>query len=211
MQWLCLFSKVLLALVVVHAVFSVIAPIFEISIFTIDSLLQLLVFIATIKLFMQPKILYGIYLPIENIQQNSFRINQIMSVSTVGNAKSARDYLGVIIEKNVVYKKKIEDHFNQNVPFLNANYCLNDLVDEIHIPRHTISAFINQEYGVGFRKFINLKRVAYIIENFNQPQWQHLTLEAIANDAGFVNRSTFILNFKECTGQTPAAYFKNRC
>jgi len=62
---------------------------------------------------------------------------------------------------------------------------------------------------MGFRKFINEKRVAYIIENSKKPEWKNLTLEAISIESGFGNRSTFIKNFKEVTGKNPLQYFKN--
>jgi hypothetical protein len=40
------------------------------------------------------------------------------------------------------------------------------------------------------------------MENFNKPEWQNLTLEAIGNESGFRNRSTFIINFKGVTGES---------
>jgi YesN/AraC family two-component response regulator len=36
-----------------------------------------------------------------------------------------------------------------------------------------------------------------------------ITLEAIGNESGFRNRSTFIINFKGVTGENPSEYFKS--
>jgi YesN/AraC family two-component response regulator len=114
-----------------------------------------------------------------------------------------------MIKNGYTYKSIIESHFNTNLPFLNPNFNLNNLSKEIGLPKHIISSFINQEYRIGFRKLINQKRVDYLIENFKKPEWKNLTLEAIANESGFKNRSTFIINFKEVTGKNPFEYFKN--
>jgi YesN/AraC family two-component response regulator len=92
--------------------------------------------------------------------------------------------------------------------FLNPDYSLNDLVDEIKVPRHLLSSFINQEYGLGFRKFLNRKRLSMLWKisiNLNGK----ITLEAIGNESGFRNRSTFIINFKGVTGENPSEYFKS--
>nr|WP_315142816.1 helix-turn-helix domain-containing protein [uncultured Flavobacterium sp.] len=210
LRWLCLFSYVLLILVVVHSVFSIIAPIFEISIQSIDGVLQLLVFVMTLQLFMQPKVLYGIFLPTEELISSFSTKTSLIKESFLSKNALAKDSLATIVHKNLNYKERIENHFKENTPFLNTNYSLNHLVNELQVPRHILSTFINQEYGVSFRKFINHKRVEYLIENFEQPLWQNLTLEAIANASGFLNRSTFILNFKEVTGTTPSVFFKNR-
>jgi AraC-like DNA-binding protein len=55
----------------------------------------------------------------------------------------------------------------------------------------------------------SIVRVEYVMENFNKPEWQNLTLEAIGNESGFRNRSTFIINFKGVTGENPSEYFKS--
>lgn len=71
-----------------------------------------------------------------------------------------------------------------------------------------LSAFINREYGIGFREFLNRYRVDYFKENLDNPDWKNLTLEAIAAEYGFNIRSTFIANFKKITGTTPSEYIK---
>jgi len=78
------------------------------------------------------------------------------------------------------------------------------------VPRYTLSAFINREYNMGFREYLNRYRIKYMLANINNPEWEHYTLEAIALECGFSSRSTFINNFKEIIGETPSSYFKNR-
>jgi len=209
LSWLCLFSKVLLILVSVHSVFAIVAPIFETSILSIDSILQLLILVLTLQLFIHPRILYGIFIPSKEYNLNIAITADSKIVNERIESNTKNDNLTTSVQTNLKYKEIINSHFKQNLPFLNPDYNLNILVDEVQIPRHLLSTFINQEYGIGFRKFLNQKRIDYILENFNKTEWKNLTLEAIANESGFKNRSTFINNFKEVTGKNPLEYFKN--
>ena len=106
------------------------------------------------------------------------------------------------------YKTKLERFFMEYKPFLNTQYSLEQLVSDIHIPRYILSTFINREYGMGFREYINRYRVEYLLQNINKPEWKNLTLEAIGEECGFNSRITFIKNFKQITGSTPSDYFK---
>jgi AraC-like DNA-binding protein len=104
----------------------------------------------------------------------------------------------------------VENFFRDMKPFLNPDYSLELLVRDIHIPRYILSAFINREYGMGFREFLNRYRVEYMIDNLNKPEWQQFTIEAIASESGFNSRITFFKNFKQITGQSPSEYIKNQ-
>jgi hypothetical protein len=59
-------------------------------------------------------------------------------------------------------KEKTEAHFKEHAPYLNPNYSLKNLVDEIDVPQHLLSSFINQEYGVGFRNFSIVKGLSIL-------------------------------------------------
>ena len=207
LQWLTVFSYIMLVFVSVHLVFTIVAPIFRLDATLVDLVLQLIVFVTASMLFAKPKILYGLYIP--SGQQEQSASDQIKSddENPVVSHDSKPSHLKPMPNSSK-YKVSLESHFKSNAPFLNPNYSLDDLVREINIPKHVLSSFINQEYGMGFRKFLNSRRVAYILENYQQPKWKNLTFEAIANESGFKNRSTFILNFKEVTKKTPMEYFK---
>jgi AraC-like DNA-binding protein len=208
-QWLTLFTRLLLFLILVVIVCNVLAPVLEISSILTEVALQLTVCITVVKLFMQPKLLYGLHIPSGKFNLNVIDNNRFKDESVIFNNSVKNSVFLKTVQTNLMYKEKIDAHFKENVPFLNPDYSLNDLVDEIKVPRHLLSSFINQEYGLGFRKFLNRKRVEYVMENFNKPEWQNLTLEAIGNESGFRNRSTFIINFKGVTGENPSEYFKS--
>ena len=49
-------------------------------------------------------------------------------------------------------------------------------------------------------------RVQYIKAGMVNRQWENITLEAIAEQAGFNNRTTFLSAFKKFTGMTPSGF-----
>jgi len=101
------------------------------------------------------------------------------------------------------YKKILESHFQVNRPYLDCEYSLEKLVLDMGIPRYVLSAFINREYGMGFRELLNRYRVTYFRENLGKPEWDKFTLEAIGRECGFSNRVSFFRNVKQITGETP--------
>lgn len=99
--------------------------------------------------------------------------------------------------QEVMMSKKLHD---------NPNLKLSDVADELNVPTHYLSQFINDNLGKNFPLFVNEFRIdaaksALISED-------HLTLEAIGYDSGFNSKSTFFTTFKKITGMTPAAYRK---
>lgn len=144
-------------------------------------------------LFFRPQILYGFseftgknYLPPSNqprqIQLSSNEISQYMRV--------------------------IDDYIEAKSSFLDPEFRLLNLSEGTKIPRHHLSAVINESQGVNFNYFINSYRINYVIKNFNSPEWDRLSLDGIGQQAGFRSRSTFLKSFKKITGKTPSEYKK---
>jgi AraC-like DNA-binding protein len=167
----------------------------------------------SIYLFKQPELLYGS--DFEN-QHINITKNRILTQIKFSN----KDYLSqtskienldnLSVNSNEFYriKNKLEKHFHNDKPYLNQNFCLDDLVRSISIPRYLISATINKEYGISFRELVNLYRIEFLLSNLDKQEWQNLTWEAISEEAGFKSRFTFIKNFKQITGMTPSEYNK---
>jgi AraC-like DNA-binding protein len=210
MNWLQLFTLILFICALIHITYIILSPILKLNGKVPDLVLMLIVLVISFRLFTKPQLLYGLYLPSSAQLQTNEEISSTIEPKTLFDQEIKENVHINILSKNMEYKEIVDQHFKKNNSFLNPNYHLDDLVDEIKIPRHQLSSYINQEYGMNFRNFINKKRIEYIIENFHKPEWKNLTLEAIANDSGFSNRSTFILNFKTHTGKSPKEFLKNR-
>ena len=102
----------------------------------------------------------------------------------------------------------VKGFFSRHQPFLNHNYSLKQLSEETGIPKHYLSYFLNARYKMNFRVFLNEHRMNHFIVKIRNEEWKVKTLEAIANESGFNNRTTFIAACKKATGMTPSEYLK---
>ena len=173
------------------------------------------------QLFLRPHILYGVYQPLPEIvvkPEMAIGEGTPTAQSLPGTGSMGRDMdtpspvpaerFADLAEK-LRYKNLVETHFRDGQVFLKRNYSLDHLVKDTNIPRYTLSAFINREYGMGFREFLNRHRIDYLTAHIGNPQWENYTFEAMAMESGFANRITFIKNLKQITGKTPTEYFKD--
>ena len=221
-QWLALFNWLLTILLASSFINAIISPLFKTNMFFVDLMSGITVIIICLKLFTKPSLLYGVYQPIASYDT----ITEVpLSIPNQEDQKQEKPLTaekletGFVVEKldpqifmsqadSIRYKKIIEAFFEKESPFLQKDYTLEKLVIDTNLPRHVISGFVNREYGMGFREFLNRYRVNYFIDNRDNPDWKNLTLEAIAAECGYSTRSTFIANFKQITGQTPSEYIK---
>lgn len=91
-------------------------------------------------------------------------------------------------------------------PFLNSDLKLADLAAYLDMPPHHLSQIINQELGENFYEFVNQYRIDEAKKRLVDPANAHMTILAIALDAGFNNKSSFNRVFKKSTGMSPSAY-----
>jgi AraC-like DNA-binding protein len=219
LSWLFVFNT-LLTSVLLATVARVLIPTIKNTELTFgDIMLGGTILLICLYLFIRPQILYGLYRPLSAVM-NTGKVNFTTTIKNKSHYESSS--LAAIIqpdeielnsgsihldpEQQLRFKILVEQYFNEKKPFLHTEYSLDNMVLETKIPRYLLSAFINREYGMGFREFLNRYRVSYFKENFSRPEWTNLTLEAIAKECGFNSRSGFIFNFKKISGQTPSEY-----
>ena len=104
--------------------------------------------------------------------------------------------------------QQINQLFADAKPFLQANYTLPQLATQVNVSVHKLSYLLNREITSGFNDFVNVARIDYLLEHIQHPEWQRLTLEAMAYKSGFASRSTFIKAFKQYKGVTPSVYLQ---
>lgn len=220
LNWLLTFNCILAAVLLV-TLFNILIPGLSNLLPRINNIFfGATIFFICLQLFMRPQILYGVFQPLPNIKSGdltkaSHDINILHPISEIDpleeyKHQSSETILSISQTDQFKYKAIIEKYFTEKMPFLQTAYSLEQMAIDTQIPRYLLSAFINREYGMGFREFLNRYRVDYFKNNMNKPAWNNLTLEAIAEECGFQSRSTFINNFKKITGQTPSDFLKNR-
>lgn len=207
LQWLNQLNSMLLALMLTALFAAIIAPIKKTIFNLLDVGLGSFVFVICLNLFIRPKILYGLHQPVTN--RNDERAGKL-DTEVLKEASDENVIQSIISADALRYKQQVETYFNEHKPFLNPNYSLEQFVIDTNIPRNILSAFINKEYGMGFREFLNRYRVDYLLKNLEKPEWKQYTMEAIAIECGFASRVTFFKNFKQITGLSPTGYIKNR-
>jgi AraC-like DNA-binding protein len=218
LNWLFIFNF-LLAVVWIATILRVFMPTLKNAHLTIaDLLFGFTIIFICLQLFIRPQILYGIYSPL-SLKETEHKLvttqpgysDQQKMIGNEGNPETMQSLQAktIDLQTQINYKTRIENCFNQQKPYLNPDYSLEQMVIDVGIPRYILSAFINREYGMGFREFLNRYRIEFFIENLNDSSWSNLTLEAIAWQCGFNSRSTFISHAKKVTGKTPSELMKS--
>ena len=100
------------------------------------------------------------------------------------------------------FKKIMEDYFRSNSGYLKASFRIQDLADTMQISRNSLSYLINTVYNRNFNELVNEKRIEVVLEKMEDPKWQNLSLQGIAEEVGFKSRTTFNKAFKSKTGYT---------
>ena len=111
-------------------------------------------------------------------------------------------------EKMKQINVQVKEFFSRQKPFLNPNYSLDQLAEDIDVPDHILAYFLNVKYKMNFRFFLSEYRIDHFSLKVKNGDWKNKSLEAIANELGFNNTTTFVNACKRKTGMTPAEYIK---
>jgi AraC-like DNA-binding protein len=102
--------------------------------------------------------------------------------------------------------KTIFHHLYTQKPYLNPDYSLQMMAEDLHISRHKLSHVINIGLQKNFYKLINEFRVLEVKEMLVNPEYEHYTVLGIGLECGFNSKTSFNRIFKEETGLTPTEY-----
>ncbi|MGH1365594.1 MAG: helix-turn-helix domain-containing protein [Calditrichia bacterium] len=90
--------------------------------------------------------------------------------------------------------------------YLENGLKLQDLAQRLSISTNHLSQILNSKLNMSFFDFVNGYRVKEAQRLLISTEHQHLTLLAIAFEAGFSSKSAFNKVFKETTGLTPSQF-----
>lgn len=94
-------------------------------------------------------------------------------------------------------------------PYLNPDYSLQMMVDDLNISRQKLSYLINSGQKKNFYKLINEFRIQEVKERLADPGYKQYTILGIGLECGFNSKTSFNRIFKEETGFTPTEYKKH--
>ncbi len=101
---------------------------------------------------------------------------------------------------------KIEHALQAERVFLERDLNLKALALRIEERPHHLSQTFTRLIQESFNEHINRYRISYAKQILLEPGFSHLTIEAIAQEAGFNNRVTFNKFFQKFTGMKPSSY-----
>ena len=104
--------------------------------------------------------------------------------------------------------KTVFRYLQTKKPYLNPDYSLQMMAEDLQISRHKLSYIINIGLQKNFYKLINEFRVLEVKEIMVNPAFNHYTLLGIGLECGFNSKTSFNRIFKEETGLTPTEYKK---
>jgi AraC-like DNA-binding protein len=107
-------------------------------------------------------------------------------------------------------QQKLERIMQEEKPYLNAELTLHDLSALLNVSKPELTYLLNAHIGKNFFTYVNEYRLKAVIRRLENPDYDHLTIMAIAYDCGFNSKSTFNSLFKQFTGQTPSEFKKQR-
>lgn len=112
---------------------------------------------------------------------------------------------------------KTDEHYQRIIELMeveklyhNPNLNMSILSEKSELSNGYVSQIINQKRKQNFFDFINSYRVEEVKIRMADLDYDHYTVLALAQDAGFKSKSTFNSVFKKMTGQTPSQFRKNQ-
>jgi AraC-like DNA-binding protein len=111
-------------------------------------------------------------------------------------------------DRAAAFRDELLQFMQTQRPYLQNDLTLTELSARLGWPRHQLSQIINDQLGVNFYDFINGYRVEAAQSLLLDPGAVHLTVLAVAEEAGFNSKATFNSVFKKITGLTPSEFVR---
>ena len=123
---------------------------------------------------------------------------------------SGQKYVGSALTEEQLEElsETVINYLKNKKPYLNPEYSLQMMVDDLNFSRHKLSQVINSSQKKNFYKFINEFRIEEVKEMLVDPAFEHYSVLGIALECGFNSKTSFNRIFKEETGFTPTEYKK---
>jgi len=136
------------------------------------------------------------------------RDRSVLAVKTSEIGKKERSGIDEVKKKELI--AGIEQ-LTENKFYLDKEMTLSKMAKMMDTNTTYLSKFVNKTYQMSFANFINDLRIAYTLQNLeSKSEYKDLTIDHIADKAGFASSSAFYSAFKKFTGLTPSYYIKQK-
>jgi len=128
----------------------------------------------------------------------------LFSIPEILKRKPSTKSLDDKTEKEI--SQKLQEYVVDGRVFLKNNINERLLSEEIEVPVHVLSRYLNEVLEKSFTDYINELRIEEAKKLLCDPDTRENTLYSIALDSGFKSESAFYSNFKKFTNMTPRQY-----
>jgi len=105
-------------------------------------------------------------------------------------------------------KERILKYFDTQKPYVIPTFSLHTISRDLNIPHLRVSKCFNNELNTSFPEFRNRKRVEHAIQLFHKNLHFQMSIEGIAVQSGFKNKSSFYAAFRAIHQMTPSEWIK---
>ena len=111
----------------------------------------------------------------------------------------------------IIASSAIMNYLHHEKPYLSPGFSIHDIVTYLDIPQKTVIECFNKVIKISFLRMRNQLRIDYAMDLFKNGAHLKNSISGIATDAGFKNRATFYIAFKEVTQMTPIEWINENC
>jgi AraC-like DNA-binding protein len=101
---------------------------------------------------------------------------------------------------------RIVQYMEMKKPYLNPNFSIHDVSRELNIPHLRVSISFNKQLETSFPEYRNKLRVAYAVNLLQENAHFQMSIEGIAFQSGFKNKSSFYTAFRAVYQMTPTEW-----
>lgn len=105
-------------------------------------------------------------------------------------------------------EERLLDYMQREKPYLNAHLTIGEFAAAISSTEADISLLLNNKMNINWSNFVNAYRVDEMKQRLLKGGLDKYTITTLAEQCGFVSKTTFYRVFKQITGMTPAEYYK---
>lgn len=106
------------------------------------------------------------------------------------------------------YEARVEHYFREESPFLSPEFTLGTLSDRLKIPAHHLTQMFSLQLNENFNRYTNRHRIEHACKLLKKGYDR--SIEELAFECGFANKSNFNRHFKLHTGKVPSQYTTQR-
>lgn len=130
-------------------------------------------------------------------------------VDTTAKAKEKYIYSKLKTDQKSEILNNLNNYLkSKEKPFLDPKLSLVEVARILNVSSQQLSQVINEKTELNFNDYINIYRIEVAKELLISPEYNKLTINAIAEKAGFNSKSPFYIAFKKQSGMTPKSFIK---